>query len=325
MLSFAHGHAYGYAGALMQLPNAEIVGVADLDKDRGEDAAKRYSARQFASYEELLSADIDAVVICTENIYHREVTEMAAAAGKHVLCEKPLCTSIADGRAMIEACKKAGVKLQTAFPCRFAPNMIQGREAILSGKIGKVLAIKGTNQGSCPGSWFTDITLSGGGAVIDHTVHVVDLMRWTLGAEITEVYAEVSNLMAHKNYDDAGILSFAFDNGVFATLDPSWSRVPSYPTWGNVTMFFTGEEGSIWIDEFNQHIDFYNDRVMRHTWEYYGDNFDLGLCRSFVNAIANDAPVEITGEDGLAAAAVALAAYESAKRQQPVKLSEIGF
>ncbi len=325
MLSFAHGHAYGYAGAMSQIANAEIVGVADLDKSRGEEASKRYNTRLFASYEELLSSDVDAVVICTENLYHREVTEMAAAAGKHVMCEKPLSTKIADGRAMIDACKNAGVKLQTAFPCRFAPNMVQGRNAIQAGNIGKVLAIKGTNQGSCPGGWFTELSLSGGGAVIDHTVHVTDLMRWTLGAEVVEVYAEISNLMSHKNYDDVGILTLGFDNGVFATLDSSWSRVPSYSTWGNVTMLVTGEEGSVWIDEFNQHLNLYNDRVMRHSWEGYTDNLDLGLCQSFVDAIANDTAVPITGEDGLAAAAVALAAYESNKQKKPVKLADIGY
>lgn len=324
MMSFAHGHAYGYANALQQLPDVEIIGVADTDAERGRTCAKQYDTTFFASYEELLKQDIDAVVVCSENIYHVDLTVMAAEAGKHVMCEKPLSTSVKAGRKMIEACRKHNVQLQTAFPCRHSSAMIQGRDLIRDGKIGKVLAVKSTNQGSCPGSWFTDLTLSGGGAVIDHTVHVTDLMRWTFGAEVVEVFAEVSNLMLHKGFDDTGILTLNFDNGMFATLDSSWSRPPSYPTWGNVMLDVLGTEGSIKIDQFNQKMNLYSDRVMRHTWDYFGENFDLGLCKGFTDAIRDGKPVPITGEDGLAAAAVALAAYESAKRGQPVKVEELG-
>ena len=326
MMSFAHMHAFSYATCLKRIPNAEIVGVADGDTARVGEMAKQLETKAFKSYGDLLKQDIDAVVICCENIYHRELTEMAAEAKKHIMCEKPLATTIADGRAMIEVCKKNGVQLQTAFPCRYSPAMIEGRKTIREGGIGQVLAIKGTNHGMCPGGWFTDTSLSGGGAVIDHTVHVADLMRWTIDAEVTEVQAEISNLMIHKNFDDTGILSIQFNNGVFATLDCSWSRPPSYSMWGDVAMFVLGSEGSVNIDELNQKMNVYNDRVMRHTSENWGDNTDLALCKGFVDAIATGSPVPITGEDGLAAAAVALAAYESAKRAgQVVKMEEIGY
>jgi myo-inositol 2-dehydrogenase / D-chiro-inositol 1-dehydrogenase len=324
MMSFAHGHAYGYAGALKQIPNAEIVGIADEDKERGLAASKTYETTCFGSYAELLKQDIDAVIVCSENVNHKDLTVMAAEAKKHVMCEKPLAASIKDGRAMIAACKKNGVELQTAFPCRYSPAIIQARDGIRAGGIGNVFAIKATNQGSCPGGWFTDLSLSGGGAVIDHTVHVADLILWTLDAEVTEVYAEISNLMMHKNFDDTGVLTLKLDNGVFATLDSSWSRPPSYPYWGNVKLAITGTEGQYNVDQFNQIINVYNDRKMRHYWEHWGDNFDLGLCRGFVDAIANGTPVPITGEDGLAAASVALAAYESAKTGKPVKVADLG-
>lgn len=323
MMSFAHMHAASYADCVNRLPGAELAGIADDDSTRALEMADRFGTRCFKSYDELLAQDIDGVIVCPENIHHKALTVMAAQAGKHVMCEKPLAISMADGNAMIAACKDNGVKLQTAFPCRFSPEMAAARRAIQAGRIGKIIAINGTNHGKCPCGWFTDLSISGGGAVIDHTVHVVDLMRWTMESEVTEVYAEISNLMLHKNFDDTGILSMAFDNGVFATLDSSWSRPPSFPTWGDVTMTVVGTEGTIRLDLFAQAINRYSDSTMSASWEYFGGNVDLGLVRSFIESIAQDLPAPITGEDGLAAAAVALAAYESAVKGSPVKLAEI--
>ena len=323
MMSFAHMHATSYAACVNQIPEAVLVGIADDNKERGQDMAKRFNTRFFETYEDLLRQDIQAVIVCSENTRHRELTVMAAQAGKHVMCEKPLAATIKDGRAMIAECRKHGVKLQTAFPCRYSPAMVQARQAVMAGRIGKILAVKGTNRGQCPGGWFTDTSLSGGGAVMDHTVHVVDLMRWTTGAEVTEVHAEISNLMLHENFDDTGILSFQFDNGVFATLDASWSRPPSFPFWGDVTMAIIGTDGAIWLDLFAQKMDLYSDRTMRSSWDYWGDHIDLGLVMAFVNSVAHDLPVEVTGEDGLAAAGVALAAYESAQKARPVRLEEL--
>src|SRR5205085_9251107 len=128
-------------------------------------------------------------------------------AGRHVLCEKPLATTLEDGQEMISACREAGVQLMTAFPCRFSPAMVRLKATLDTGKIGDVIAIRGTNRGRCPFDWFVNLPLSGGGAVIDHTVHVTDLMRWLLGREVTSVYAESSNRMYSQEFDDTGMLT----------------------------------------------------------------------------------------------------------------------
>lgn len=320
MMSFAHMHAHGYAEQLMKLPEAQIVGIADDDAERAEKMAAKFQARKFDTYQQLLAADIDAVVICSENVRHREHAEMAAAAGKHVLCEKPLAASVEDGKAMIEACRKGGVKLMTAFPCRYSPAMTRLKALVDCGTIGKVLAAKTTNHGMMPGGWFTDLKLSGGGAVIDHTVHVADLLRVLLGAEPVEVYAEISNLMYHQDYDDIGMLTIGFDNGVFATLDSSWSRPKSYLTWGDVTIDLVGTGGVLSMDMFNQNFLNCKDSDMRTRWNWWGSNLDYGLVKDFVNIVANDLPVTVTGEAGLKAAQVAIAAYESARTGEPVRI-----
>ena len=320
MMSFAHMHAASYAACVNEIPEAVLVGIADDDPKRAKEMAERYKTKCFSSYQSLLKQDVDAVIICPENIKHKELTLMAAEAGKHVLCEKPLATTMKDARAMIDACNKHKVKLMTAFPCRYSPAMVRAKQAVDSGAIGKVLAMKGTNRGQMPGGWFIEMDKSGGGAAMDHTVHVADLMRWVLKSEPVEVYAELSNLLFHKDYDDVGELTITFDNGVFSTLDTSWSRPESFPYWGDVTLEIVGTNGLIIMDMFAQNIVRYSDESMRVSWVNWGDSIDYGLIKDFVKIIAEDLPVSITGEDGMKAVEVALAAYKSSATNQPVKL-----
>ena len=320
LMSFAHMHMGSYASAVNQIPEAEMVGIADHDIDRVNKMAETFGSRAFASYEELLKQDIDAVIIASENIHHRELTVMAAEAGKHVLCEKPIATTIADAQAMIDVCRKNSVQLMTAFPCRFSPAMVRVKELVDAGTIGEILAVKGTNQGRMPGGWFIEKDKSGGGAVIDHTVHVADLMRWMLKSEAAEVYAEISNAMHHDDYDDVGQLTITFDNGVFTSMNTSWSRPKSFPTWGDVTMEITGTNGVISMDMFAQDMHLYSDKTMSTTWLGWGSNIDLLMVRDFVSRVANGQPVSVTGEDGLRAVEVALGAYQSFELGEAVRL-----
>jgi len=320
IMSFAHMHAWGYTSYVNEIPEALLVGIADDNSDRGREMADRFETNYFASYDALLEQDIDAVIIAAENARHKELTLMAAAAGKHVLCEKPIATTVEDARETIEACRRQDVKLMTSFPCRYSPAVLRVKELVGGGSIGKIQAIKGTNRGRMPGGWFIELDKSGGGAVIDHTVHVTDLMRWLMASEPVEVYAEISNLMHHGNYDDVGMLTITFDNGVFSTLDTSWSCLESFPIWGDVTMTIMGTEGVILMDMLAQRFTLYADNATRANWVYYGDNVDLVMVRDFAVCIAEDRPVSITGEDGLKALEVALAAYKSADTGMPVRL-----
>lgn len=320
IMSFAHMHALAYAHNIKEIPEAELFGIADDDDGRGRSMAENFGTRHFASHEALLREDIDAVIVTSENVKHKKLTLMAAKAGKHILCEKPIATSVSDAREMIDACNRNGVKLMTAFPCRYSPAMVRVKEEIDRGCIGELFGIKATNRGKNPGGWFIDPKLSGGGAIMDHTVHVVDLMRWLLKSEPVEVYAETSNRLFHGNYDDTGILSITFDNGVFSTLDTSWSRPESYPIWGDVTMEITGTNGMIILDMFAQNIIRYSGKTEKVETVPWGSDIDYGLIKDFVTTIASDVPVSITGEDGLKAMEVALGAYRSAETKAPVKL-----
>lgn len=323
ILSFAHMHAASYAAGLAGHGEARLVGIADPDSERGQRMAARFNTRFYESDAALLDQKLDGVIVTSENANHRALVEKAVAAGvRAMLCEKPLATTIEDAQAMIDLCARENVKLATAFPCRYSPAFLQLREQVQAGAIGEVIAVRGTNRGSMPGGWFVDRALSGGGAVIDHTVHVADLNRFLLGREATEVYAEIGHGFYHQAWDDTGFLTITYDGGVFATLDTSWSRPKTYPTWGDVTMQVVGTEGVIDLDMFAQNLVHCDDKVGRLEWVGWGSNIDAGLTADFLRlAAGKDAPTLATGEDGLHALQVALAAYRSAETGQPVALN----
>lgn len=321
MLSFAHeGHAASYAASLRQTPGVALVAVADDDEARGRGYAARLGATFHADYRELLAdGSIAAVVVCAENARHRELTVAAAAAGKHVLCEKPLATTRADGLAMIAACREHGVKLQIAFPMRFSPPVIALREAVRAGTIGTPLMVMATNPRRMPPGWFGDPALAGGGATLDHTVHVADLLRWIFDQEIVSVYAEVdTRIHLDARTDDVGVLLLGLDGGLAASLDASWSRARTWPSWGGLTLEVIGERGVLSLDAFAQNIQHFDDRAGRYGLVPFTEGGDPQLVRSFIAAIRDDTIPPVTGEDGLRALEVALCAYASAKSHEPV-------
>jgi predicted dehydrogenase len=322
IMSFAHMHAQSYAACLNALPNAELVGIWDDNAKRGRKMAKDFGTKFVGKLDKFLAGDLDGVIICSENAKHREMVEAAAAAGKWILCEKPLATTVADAKSMIATCKKAGVGLGTAFPCRFAPTLMDARAQIQSGAFGEILAIACTNHGQCPFDWFVEEKLSGGGATMDHTVHVADALRWIMEKEFTKVYCEKGNLLHKKEMktDDLGMLNLEMEGGIQISHLASWSRAKSFPTWGDVTMEFIGTGGVLNVDAFNQKVNVYNDSTMRTEWAPYGDNPDLGLVSDFVNACDERIAPSVTGEDGLRATEVTVAAHKSAKAKKMVKV-----
>lgn len=323
MLSFAHLHATSYTRNLQRLPGVEVVGLWNEDGDKGREYAAHFGIPFFDTPDALLDQGLDGAVICSANAHHRRDVELAAGRVRGILCEKPISTNLADGRAIIDRCRETGTQLQIAFPVRFHPVFVQLKALLDRGDLGRVIAVECTNHGSMPGSWFVQRELSGGGAVIDHTVHVIDLLRWFWGAEVTEVYAEVGDSLLHPDLgiDDAGLLSFTLSNGVYGTLDTSWSRPASYPTWGDVKIEAVGDRGVAYADMSRQHVSISSDRAGKAQWAAWGGDMDYGLVRDFVGMLRGEHAPSITGEDGLAALAVALGAYRSAEERQAIKVT----
>ncbi len=157
LISLAHMHGLSYGRALKRLEHVEFTGIYDRDRERREKYSREFGGvMSFDTLDQLL-AQVDAVIICSENALHCKYTLAAARAGKHVMCEKPLATTLADAHEMVRVCQEHNVILQTAFPIRFSTPVVRGgKEIIDSGALGEIVAINGTNHGRMPprvGSW----------------------------------------------------------------------------------------------------------------------------------------------------------------------------
>ncbi|HEX2729719.1 MAG TPA: Gfo/Idh/MocA family oxidoreductase, partial [Rubrobacteraceae bacterium] len=246
----------------------------------------------------------------------------ALRSGVHVLCEKPIAPTVDHGQAMIEASEESGSQLRIAFPVRYLASVRRARDLVRGGAVGRVLAVSGTNHGQNPGGWFVDPELSGGGAVMDHTVHVADALRWMLGAEASSVYAEVGRFFGDDGLDDAGILTVELEGGaafpgVFATIDPSWSRGEGYPTWGDLTLRVAGTSGVLEVDGFAERLTTFDHEAGNVSWTATGEDMNLLMLEDFLRGVESGEPAGASGLDGLRALEIVLAAYRSGREHGP--------
>lgn len=320
MMSFAHMHAYSYAESLMRIPGVEIAAIFDEDVKRGSELAKTFNTVYVRYQTEFLQLDMDAVIICSENSRHKEMVINAAKAKKHILCEKPIATNVEDAQEMIRVCEENQVILQVAYPVRFSSPIEQLKEMVDRGEFGDIVAFRTTNRGQNPGGWFIEEEQSGGGAVLDHTVHMVDIMRWLLKEEVAEVHAMVDSYFHQVDIDDAGLMTLQFGNGVIASHDASWSRFAEYPMWGDVTIEVIGTKQTVKVDAFAEHLRVFSNSNKSLEHHFFGNDMDYGLILDFVECIREGRVPSITGFDGLKSLEVALAAYESSKLKKTVLL-----
>jgi predicted dehydrogenase len=333
-MSFAHVHAASYAALLRDRPDVEVV-ASDPDHTRrpgetgGPAMAEALGVPYVDDYQALLATRPDGVVVCAENNEHRRLTELAAGAGAHVLCEKPIATTLADAHAMVQACARAGVQLMIAHPVRFAPAFAALRESVSAGTLGEVVSIAGTNNGRLPGgdrAWFLDPVAAGGGALTDHLVHVLDLLDalWPQ-ARVASVYAVANRLLHPEAAVETGglaALRLELNSGeVPVTIDASWSRPDGYRTWGGLTLRLIGADGISEVDPFALHVGGHLSSTGNAAWIPYGPNLDALLVQAYLAVVAGEAVAAPDGAAGTRGLAVVLAAYESVRTGQPVALA----
>jgi predicted dehydrogenase len=312
-----------YLACLAARADVAWVGVLDEDQpERARPAAQEHGLHWVQRADELL-AQVDAVIITSANADHARMALQAAEAGVHALVEKPLATARADALAMIEAFASRGLILGTAFPCPFSPAFCTLQEQVAAGALGEILALRTTNRGSMPGGFFIELERSGGGAVMDHSVHVADLLRRLTGSDPLRVHAEIGHGLYHQEWDDSGLLTIDMASGAIATLDTSWSRPKSYPTWGDVTIHAIGARGNAHADLFGQHVALYPGEPTPPRWVSWGSNLDELMVADFLAAVGQGRPPRSTGRDGLIALEVALAAYASTRTGQPVEIASL--
>lgn len=323
VISFEHMHALSYTTELLKIDGVDLIGISDVDEYRGTAMSSRFNTKYYSDYHDLLAQKPDGVIICSNNSMHCCLSCDALDAGAHVLVEKPFAVSHEEAAQMLEHAKRNNRRIMNAFPMRFNPAVIEAKKTVDSGHIGDILCITGINHGKIPSGWFIDKKLSGGGGVMDHTVHLADLIRWFTGSEYRDVYCESGCLLHNKGIDDTGIVMAHMENGVFATIDCSWAHHRNYPIWPQVDMEIIGTKGTLELRAFGQvnHItDQKGEKIEDIVWNEDGD---AGLIREFIDVVRTGKEPIASGLDGARALEVAEAAYKSTSSHRKERVVHI--
>jgi myo-inositol 2-dehydrogenase / D-chiro-inositol 1-dehydrogenase len=320
------------------IPEAEVTAVYGRNEERARTfAQKHHIPRSFTNVDRLLAeADCDIVDICIPNVLHAPTAIAAAKAGKHVIVEKPLCMTLEEADAMIDASRKAGKKLMYAEQLCFAPKYERVRELIREGALGDVYMLKQAEKHSGPHTaWFWDVEQSGGGVLMDMGCHALGWFRWMLGGrpEIQTVYAQL-DLLLHKGRtrgEDHAITIVEFGGGVLGVAEDSWAkhggmddRIEVYGT-GGVTYadLFIGNSALTYSEKGYGYALEKAGSTAGWTFTIFEEVFNQGYpqeLRHFVECVRQDKPPLLTGEDGRVVLEMMYAAYESARTGQKVRL-----
>jgi 1,5-anhydro-D-fructose reductase (1,5-anhydro-D-mannitol-forming) len=319
LLSFAHTHAETYAALLRQRDDVQLVtcdpGPHPAGELRGRAAADAWGVEHVASVSELLARGLDAVVVASENARHRELVELALDAGCHVLCEKPLATSREDAAAMRAAVQRSGRFLMVAYPVRFSSAFGQLRDHAAGGALGQLLSVRGTNNGKLPTSrsWFTDPALAGGGALVDHVVHLADLLDVLTGGAQALTVSAVGNSLLHPGAaaETAGLVTITYPGGLVAAIDCSWSVPESAPTWGGLALTAAGTGGAVSADVFGSAVRGLRTASGLPVELPYGPDLDEAMLEAFLDGVRSGRAPQPDLEVGARTLSVVLAAQES--------------
>ena len=318
-----------HAAAFKMVPDAEVVAVASPAPGKAKAfASERGIPKAFQDYHDLLALkEIDMVTLGVPNHLHSEVAIAAARAGKHVVCEKPLCRTMAEADAMIEACRRAGVLLMYAEELCFAPKYVRARQLVDEGALGKVFLVKQSEEHFGPHMpWFWDVEKSGGGVLLDMGCHSIEYARWVFGKPKVKSVSATMGTYVHGDKtkgEDHSLCVVEYEGGKVALAENSWAkpggvddRCEIYGSGGftradllrGTSLLTYSEPGYGYAVEKAATTRGYTFTMFEEIWNY---GFPQELAH-FVRCVqGKETPVE-TGEDGREVLKIIHAAYESA-------------
>lgn len=311
-----------------RLPQARLVGVADVVLSAAEQVAGEYGIPAYDDPRRLLEdPSVEAVVICTSTDTHAALIEAAAQAGKHIFCEKPIALDLAAIDRALAVVKAAGVKLQIGFNRRFDPSFQRVRQAVANGEIGEPHILRITSRDPQPPP-IGYIKVSGG-IFLDMTIHDFDMARFVMGTEVEEVYATgavlVDAAIGEAGDVDTALVTLRFANGALGTIDNSRRAVYGYDQ--RVEVF--GSRGMIAVSNETPHHATLSDASGVHGplpefffIERYAAAY-IAEMRAFVESVLEDKTPPVTGEDGRIPVVMGYAAWKSLRERRPVALKEI--
>ncbi|MDQ2806589.1 MAG: Gfo/Idh/MocA family oxidoreductase [Chloroflexota bacterium] len=293
-----------------ELPGVELVGLADADPGTAERAGKQFGAAHFTTPGALLNAtQPDLVTVAVPTMAHLPVALECLAHGAHLLVEKPLAFTVAEGQAIIAAAQAAGRVLAVGHVERYNPALTELKARLDAGALGRVFQMHAQRLGPFPAR-VRDV-----GVVVDLATHDVDIMRYLSGSEVTRVYAETARRI-HTDHEDllSGLLRFA--DGTIGVLDINWLTPTKIRQ-----LTITGEKGMFQVNYLNQDLYFYENDWIHSQWDAIsaisgvseGNMLRLRLDRAeplrrelehFVAAVRGEPATIVSGEDGLRAVAI---------------------
>jgi len=312
-----------------RLPQADLVAVADVQERAAQSCAERFQIpRHTADYRAVLAeAKVQAVVICSSTDTHARLIEEAAAAGKHIFCEKPIAADLTRIDHALAAVDRAGVILQVGFNRRFDPNFRRVRQAVVTGEIGVPHQLRITSRDPAPPP--IDYVRRSGGMFMDMTIHDFDMARFLIGAEVEEIYAaggvRVDPAIGEAGDLDTATILLKFANGVMGTIENC--RQAAYGYDQRVEVF--GSRGSISADNNypNNAMVSGKDRVYRDLpLNFFMHRYTESYLREldeFLQAVLAGGPSPLSGAEGRAPVVMAQAARRSWELNRPVRLNEI--
>jgi len=326
-----------HADAISAMDSCELVAACTRNPERLESFSNKYSVTPYSSYDEFLTdPNLDIVTICTPSGTHLDYGKKAAEAGKHVIVEKPIEVTLERGRELVDACRINKMKLAVIYQNRFIDSVVKMKKILDEGGIGNVF------MASAAVKWFRDqqyyntsdwrgtFNLDGGGAVINQSIHTIDLLQWILG-DMESVYAYTAN-STHDGIEaeDNAVATMKFKNGVIGVFQASTSITPPQER----SIEINGVSGTLLLE--GNLLSLKTDRKENGSTKAQSksagasDPLDglsykdhLKQYEQIIHAIITNGSPVVSGEESLKSLAVVEAIYQSAEKREPVVIDSI--
>lgn len=310
-------------------PNVRLSGYYDLNFERASDLAKKYGGKAYSSVSDLLAnPEIDAVSVCTANTSHAEITIAALKAGKHVLCEKPMATTLEDCEAMVKTAKETGKFLMLGQNQRLAKAHVKARELVKEGLIGEIVTFRSTFGHGGPetwsidpgkNTWFFDKNKAAMGAMADLGIHKTDLIHFITGQTVVETTAKLTTLDKRDasgnliGVDDNAFCIYRLSGGAMGTMTASWTHYGAednstviYGTKGIMRIYYDPDYSITVTTREGDRILYQTDKIQTND-----NQTKSGIIDAFVESLAENREPEISGAEVLKTMRVIFASIES--------------
>ena len=306
-----------HLNAYANIPEVEVVGVADASRESAAAGAELVGARPYASYGELVAAeDVEVVDICLPTVFHRDLALRAAGEGRHVILEKPIARTIEDAREILDAFSGDGPRLFVGHVVRFFPEYVGIKGKIDAGELGTIGVVRTSRRSPFLtgwNDWYADWRVSGG-VLVDLLIHDFDFLRWVLG-DVERVYAR-GVLGREYNRLDYALVTLRFEDGTIAHVEGHWG----YPGPFNYSIEVAGSRALLTADSTEPAtLELIGGQAESPELASGRSPYEMELAH-FVRCIASGEESIVKPGDAYEALRISLAAKESVVKGEPVTL-----